>query len=121
MTDVLNVQENARFLLTRNGAKLYEQVFSPTAETYTRHASDRVVLAANMANYQAASLGDIDGSNPGAHLLVVADRSIYIAVNTTSQYIYADSLMMVGTSVTALYFKNTDADNTATVEFVVTD
>jgi hypothetical protein len=116
------VSESARFLLTRNGIKLYEQLYTSTADTtYTRHASDRLVLSSNMSGFQEASLGDINSTNLGAHLMVVSDRAITIAVNTTSQFISADTLMMVNTSVSHLYFKNTDANKTATVSFIVTD
>lgn len=121
MADVLEVQELIRVKLLRNGSTLYEQVANPTAVTYTRHASDRLVLAANMANFQEASLGSINSTNPGKHVFVVADRSITIAANTTAQQVVGDTLMMRDTSISHLYFKNTDANNTATVQFVVTD
>lgn len=121
MADVLSVDEFIRLKLIRNDNKLYEQVYDPTEETYTVHSADRLVLAAGMAAFQQANLGDIDGSPAGQHLMVKADRAITIAVNDTAKEVVADTLMMIGASITALYFKNTDADNTATVEFVVTD
>jgi hypothetical protein len=122
VADVLKVSESARFLLTRNSVTLYEQIYhSATDQTYTRHAADRLVLSSNMSGFQEASLGDINSTNLGAHLMVASDRAITIAVNTTSQYISADTLMMVNTSVSHLYFKNTDANKTATVSFMVTD
>lgn len=121
MADVLEVQGSARFLLTRNNIKLYEQVYTSTDTTYTRHASDRLVLGTNMANFQEVSLNDINSTNLGSHLLVSSDRAIMIAVNTTNQKVSADTLMMISTQVSHLYFKNTDTDNTATVSYVVTD
>lgn len=121
MADVLNVDEFIRLKLTRNGDKLYEQVYDPLVETYTVHAAERVVLAAGMSSFQQANLGDIDGSPAGQHLMVVADRAITIAVNTTAKEVVADTLILIGASISALYFKNTDANNTATVEYVVTD
>jgi hypothetical protein len=107
--------------LFRNGVKLYEQIFQPEEASYTRQANDRIVLAANMGAPQQASLGDIDVSNPGQHLLVTADRQIKIGVNSSSVLTDAEALMVIGGSVETLYFQNTDATNTATVEFVVTD
>lgn len=121
MADILEVQESARFLLTRNNSVLYEQVFRPTAVTFTRQAADRVVLSSNMAGYQEVNLNDINSTNLGQHLLVVSDRAITIAVNTTSQYISADTLMMVSASISHLYLKNTDASNLAIVSYAVTD
>lgn len=121
MADTMEVEQRVRLLLTRNNQKLYEQNFSSTAESYTVHAADRVVLATNMSAFQQASLGDIGSSTPGTHMLVVSDRPIYIAVNTTAQQVYGDALAMSGANVTGLYFKNTDTGNEATVEFVVTD
>ncbi len=121
MADVLSVDEFVRLTLTRNDKTLYEQVFDPTEETYTVHKAGRIVLAAGMSSFQQANLGDIDGSPAGQHLMVVADRAITIAVNTTAKEVVGSTLMMVGASISALYFKNTDANNTATVEFVVTD
>jgi hypothetical protein len=115
------VQESLRLLLTKNGIKLYEQQETTTAVSYTRHASDRVVLSSNMSSFQEADLGDINSTNLGQHLMVVSDRAVTIAVNTTSQYISADTLMMVNTSVSHLYFKNTDANKLARVSYVVTD
>ena len=53
--------------------------------------------------------------------MVTSDRPIYIAINSEAQNVYGDTLVMDGTSVSALYFKNTNTTNTATVEFVVTD
>lgn len=122
MADTLTVAESFRVVLERNGEKLYTHLFTNTAdETYTRHATDRLVLSAGMSAYQQASLGDIGASNPGEHLMVISDRPIKIAVNSTSNEVTASLLAMSDTSVTALYFKNEDADNTATVEFLVTD
>ncbi len=122
MADVLLVDEFVRLRLTRNGDELYNQTYDPTTkETYTVHAADRIVLAANMSSFQQASLGDIDGSPAGQHLMVKADRAITIAVNAEANAVVADTLMMIGASITSLHFKNTDANNTATVEFVVTD
>jgi hypothetical protein len=120
-TDVLNVDEFIRVKLVRNGSTLYEQVHDPAEESYTVHAADRLVLAANMGSFQQANLGDIDGTPAGQHLIVVADRAITIAVNTTAKEVVADTLILIGASISALYFKNTDVNNTATVEFVVTD
>ena len=121
MADVMKRSENLRILLTRNGSNLYEQVLSTTEATFTRYSSDRVVLAANMGAFQQADLGDIDGSNPGASLMIVSDRAITIAVNDTAKIVVASTLMLLGTSVTALFFKNTDANNQAIVQYVVVD
>ena len=108
-------------MLTRNGTTLYSQYFNPIAVTYTRHADDRLVLPANMSTFQEASLGDINSTNLGKHIVVEADRAITIAVNTTAQNVVAYFMMMSGASISHLYFKNTDANNTATLEFAVTD
>lgn len=121
MADALVVQEQLRIRLTRNGAILYEQNFSPDDVAYTVHSSDRLVLAANMGAFQEANLGDIGASTPGEHLFIVVDRPITIAVNATTKDVVADVLVLVGSSITNLYFKNTDANNTATVEYLVTD
>jgi hypothetical protein len=53
--------------------------------------------------------------------MVVSERAITMAVNVTTKQVVGDVLMMKGTSVSHLYFKNTDANNTATLEFVVAD
>lgn len=121
-TDVLIVEESYRLTLDRNGKELYTQYHTNTAdETYTRHASDRLVLAAGMSSFQQINLGDIGVSNPGEHLLLISDRSITIAVNDTTTYVDGSMLALSGAAITALYVKNTDANNTATIEFVVTD
>jgi outer membrane protein OmpA-like peptidoglycan-associated protein len=54
-------------------------------------------------------------------MIVVSDRAITVAVNLTTQKISADTLMMVGASISHIYVKNTDANNTATISYVVTD
>lgn len=124
MADVLTVSDSFRIVLERNGEELYTQHFTNTAdETYTRHASDRLVLAAGMSAFQQVNLGDIGASYPGQHLLLVVSEgpAITIAVNDTANTVDATVLAMSGASITALYVKNTDADQTATIEFVVTD
>ena len=121
MADVMLVEQLIRMTLTRNGTMIYYQHFNPTAVTYSRHASDRLVLPANMSTFQEASLGDINSTNLGTHLAMISDRAITVAVNTTTKQVVADVLVMRGTNVSHLYFKNTDADNTATIEFAVTD
>ena len=121
MADVLNVDEFVRLKLTRNGDKLFQQVHDPTEESYTVHAAERIVLPAGMSSFQQASLGDIDGSPAGQHLFLIADRAISIAVNDTAKVVVGYVLMLTGASISALYFKNTDANNTATVQFAVTD
>ena len=121
MADTLEVQDSARLKLTRNGIVLYDQNFVSTAQTYTVHAADRVVLATNMSSFQQASLGDLGASTPAEFLMVVSDQAITIGVSSTTATISADLLLMQGASVTQLHFKNTDANNTATVEFVATD
>ena len=121
MADVLLVDEFIRLKLTRNGDKLFEQVYDALEESYTVHAADRIVLPAGMSSFQQASLGDIDGSPAGQHLFIIADRAITIGIDDTVKVVVAHTLMMVGASISALYFKNTDANNTATVQFAVTD
>lgn len=122
MADVLAVEESYRVSLKRNGEGLYTQYHANTAdETYTRHAGDRLVLAAGMSSFQQVNLGDIGASYPGEHLLLVSDRAITIAVNDTANSVVGSMLAMSGAAITALYVKNTDANNTATIEFVVTD
>lgn len=121
MADTLEVEQSARLKLLRNDVTLYEQQFSSTAATYSVHAADRVVLATNMSAFEEASIGSVNTTNTGSHLMVVSSQAIDIAVNTTAQSVNADVFAMSGATITHLYFKNTDTDNEATVEFVVSD
>lgn len=121
MVDILNIEAHIRLLLTRNGEKLLDFPHTTAAETYVRQANDRLQLAKNQVAFQTIDLNDIGVTNPGQHLFVRAERPITIAINTTAKEVVADTLVVLGSSITALFFKNTDVDNTTDVEFLVTD
>lgn len=75
-----------------------------------------------MGSPQEANLGDIGVANPGKKLIVETSRPILVAINdNTKLWPVEDVLVMASDGITALYFQNTDANNTATVEFLVTD
>lgn len=71
---------------------------------------------------QEANLGDIGVSNPGKKLIVETDRAISVAVNDSTKLWPVEAvLVMASDGITSLWFQNTDATNTATVTFLVTD
>ena len=71
---------------------------------------------------QQASLGDIGVATPGKKLIVETDRAISVGVNdSTKLWPISSILVMASDGITSLWFQNTDATNTATVTFLVTD
>jgi len=119
MADSMKVKETYRMRLTRNGVTLYNQEYStPTDETYSEHAADRVVLATNMVSPQQASLG---GITTGQHLAIKTDRAIKVGVSSQTNLLDVERALVIVGSFTSLWFQNESTTNTATVEFVATD
>jgi hypothetical protein len=71
---------------------------------------------------EQANLGDIGAGTPGKKLIIETDQPILVGVNSnTSLWPVEAVLIMASDGITSLWFQNTDADNEATVEFLVTD
>ena len=122
MADVLRVSQFAKLEIRRNNIHYHYQGFASEEVAYTVHGGDRVVLTTSMASPEQANLGDIDAGTPGKKLIVETDRPILVGVNSnTALWPVEHVLMMASEGITELWFQNTDADNEATVEFIVTD
>lgn len=118
MADVTKAQVKARVRLIRNGIAIYDQEFDSGKDDFTESSQQRVVLAPSSGNQQV----NLDGVATGAKLLVLTDRPIKVAVNTsTYQVPVSDVLMLTSNSLTALWLENEDATFSATVTVVVTD
>ena len=117
MADVLRVVDNARLRLTRDGVTHYNLVHTPTAESYTEYASDRLVLAVSSGVVQA-SLG---GVTAGEHLMLTTDQPIKVGVSSQTFLWTVNKFLKLTGSITSLYFENESSEKTATVEFIVTD
>lgn len=71
---------------------------------------------------EAANIGDMGAGTPGKKLMVETDRPIYVAINDSARLWPVENfLAMASDGITSLYFQNTDASNTATVVFVITN
>lgn len=118
MSDVLRVSSLAKLRLTRNDVVLYEQAYSLDETTFTESASDRMVLATNMASPEQYNLG---GISTGAHIMIETDKPILVSFNgTTAQWqVGANNdggvLLMSNTSFTSVYFQNESTSTEVTV------
>ena len=104
--------------LTRDGSTIVDQSLKTTANTYTEHAAERVVLATNMASPQEVNLGGVD---TGVRLMLETDRTISVALDTSTKLWMVSEAVLYAGSFTHLYLQNTNTTNTATVQYVVTD
>lgn len=118
MADVLKVQEFARMRLTRDGSTIVDQSLKTLAGTYTEHAAERVVLATNMAAPSEVNMG---GVSTGVRLMLETDRSIKVALDTSTKLWTVTEAVLFTGSFTHLYVQNTNTTNTATIQYTVTD
>ncbi len=118
MADVTRAQVKSRVRLIRNGVNIYDQEFDSGKDDYIESSSQRVVLGPASGNQQV----NIDGVTTGAKLLILTDRVIKVAINTsTYQVPVSDVLMMTSNGITAIWLENEDATFSATVTVVLTD
>jgi len=124
MADYVRVDKLVRIKLTRNSVNLYEQVYELENQTFVEFEASRVVLATNMSAFEEYNMGAVTTAQ---HVMVEVDQEIRVALNAeaTSFTVGSDEsggvLMIGGTGITHLYFKNENTTYTATANVVVTD
>ena len=120
MTDILKVNSFARLEVDEDGVQVLEQVYKPSEDDYTLHASERVVLATNMGSPSQIDLGDLGATNNGVRFFLKTHREIKVGVTATDLWTVTDMVMFVGT-YTAIWVQNEDLSAEATIRYLATD
>lgn len=124
MADILKRTVRARVHIVKNELTRYDQEHLTSEVVCTEFAQHRVVLAADMADPS-----EIDMSNlaEAAVVMIETDRAVTLYLNqagptfTNGIEIRDNGLFLLVGPVTSVHVQNTNANYTATLEFVACD